>query len=73
MIDICEDYFMRYRLQVNLKACGRELKIKQLETLVNCCRSEKNFKFFFGVNYRYSRLLYKKADSLDTSTLTNTN
>ena len=73
MIDICEDLFVRYRLQVNLKACGREVKIKQLETLVKNCRTEKNYKFFFSVNFRYARLLYKKADSLDTTSLQNTN
>lgn len=47
-------------------------QLRKYEILLKNCH-EKNFKYFFLINYQHAKLFYKKAASMDTSTYANVN
>ena len=70
MIDSCAKEFIKIRL--DLKDYTMDEQLRKYEILLKNCH-EKNFKYFFLINYQHAKLLYKKAASMDTSTFANVN
>ena len=70
MIDSCLKEFIKIRL--DLKDYSMDEQLRKYEILLKNCH-EKNFKYFFLINYQHAKLLYKKAASMDTSTFANVN
>ena len=60
------------RILIDIKDFTVEMKISYLTFLLKYCHSA-NYKYFFLINYKYAKLLFKSVVRRDTTTLVQAN
>ena len=70
MID--EGQLIAMKILFDIREWDIAKSLAKLDTLLKNCH-EANYKYFFLVNFKYAKLLFKQVQSLDTSTFFNTN